>query len=127
MKASELRIGNILWWDYIADNAAVTSIDTLQVSLDRSERSMIDIDDLNPIPITEEWLLKFGFKDDEPHNYINVDEHGAMQIMFDQYRKVVSIFTAGAHYYMKEIQYVHQLQNLYFALTGEELTIIKNT
>jgi hypothetical protein len=67
--------------------------------------------DLEPIPLTEEWLLKFGFE----NNRLG---------LFDCIKVVEDI---GFHIYfiqrhLKEVQYVHQLQNLYFALIGEELT-----
>jgi hypothetical protein len=109
MKASELRIGNYV----LRTDGSLALIETGS-----------DITSFwNPVVLTEEWLLKLGFKDDEPHSFINLDEHGVMSIQFDQYRKIISLFSAGAHYYLPEIKYVHQLQNLYYSLTGTELTI----
>jgi len=76
-----------------------------------------------PIPLTEEWLLKFGF---EKEDYMNNN----------LYTKVfgLRIFTIGIKTERgyefdgwKQLKYVHSLQNLYFALTGEELTIKETT
>lgn len=63
-------------------------------------------------PLTEEWLEKFGLSPDWTWK-INEPVRG-------------TIFQDGKAYGWNHnipLQYVHQLQNLYFALTGEELTI----
>ena len=63
----------------------------------------------SPIEITETILLRFGFRKNE---------------VFEIYHN--ELFTLWYHgnkigYQNTEIKYVHQLQNLYFALTGKEL------
>ena len=78
-------------------------------------------EDYHGIPISNEWLIKLGFKEDEPHLIIDIDEFGTMQICFDQYRKIISLFSGGFHYYMTEIQFIHQVQNLYSSLTLKTL------
>jgi hypothetical protein len=112
MKASELRCGN---W------VCIHSIE-LQMCIDDFN---FREDFFKPIPLTEEWLLKFGFKK-LSHNHIwqkitkanrvfNVEEA-------DGYiKKAVGFGVSEDGYRMVQI-YVHQIQNLYFALTGEELT-----
>ena len=72
----------------------------------------------SPIPLTEEWLLKFGFVPEK------------MEDGFLSYRlKFVDIsmpyfeFTYDYGTESFEVKYVHQLQNLFFALTGTELTL----
>jgi hypothetical protein len=124
MTTNELRLGNYLWWDYLGDNVIVTSIDTLQISLDRSERAMIDIEELKPIPLTEEWLLTFGF-----------EQQTWAGLKTDSYEKgIYQLSKVGGEHTMYQLssnhlmlvvfpESVHQLQNLYFALTGTELTI----
>lgn len=84
-----------------------------------------------PIPLTEEWLVRLGFElqtddEDEPDNldktfYTNGSE---MQIETDG---GIKILFSGMDFpeFTNHIKHVHQLQNLYFALTGREL-IIKN-
>lgn len=79
---------------------------------------------IEPIPLTEEWLVKLGFektyesafrlKYDLPCNFIGFD-----------FSKTEDKSMDGLRFYGRyfKIKYVHQLQNLYFALTGEELTI----
>lgn len=93
-------------------------------------------DQINPIPLTEEWVIKLGFKKQEYH----------LDWMEMPYRhsviKAFGLNTNWAHGKMigynvcvkgigwtnvqfNKLEFVHQLQNLYFALTGEELTIQK--
>ena len=74
------------------------------------------------IPITEEWLLKFGFKF---HGYNSQDM--AVHRRCDNVWIVKNIVTKKYYLdeYDLEIKYIHQLQNLYFAITGEELKLNK--
>ncbi len=97
--------------------------------------------DIKPIPLTEEWLLKFGFEKIEwPIEHQKVHgwkvrfqlpmERGGclnetLQINYPAYELCNWGSKAPGEWnctltntWMK---YVHQLQNLYFALTGKEL------
>lgn len=66
----------------------------------------------NPILLTEEWLNKLGFR-----NYdVNKWDTDAMTIL-----KYDEGCTYLANHLHVNLFYVHQLQNIYFALTGVEL------
>ena len=76
-----------------------------------------------PIPLTEEWLLKFGFHRhhaDYSNDVIyikNIDSNNGFE--WGVYPNEL-----GSGIEIKNrilLRYVHQLQNLYFALIGEEL------
>jgi hypothetical protein len=82
----------------------------------------------DPIPLTEEWLLKFGFKKERHFDLIVYAIHPTDGIL----RSLLAIayHEDGEHFcnindkwIPNKIKHVHQLQNLYFALTGEELII----
>ncbi len=109
MKANELRIGN---WVSTNKIQKVT-IETLEfLSNDKFNH-----ENVTPIPLTEEWLLKFG---------LNEFVEGFWQITIGVDKFCIN--KEGAGYKLSFMNYgiikhVHQLQNLYFALTGEELTI----
>lgn len=80
----------------------------------------VDLDEIEFIELTEEWLLKFGFRFD------SIDwEFPNESIFFIGYYSSKFCLGSGSDGVTKEnyIHYVHQLQNLYFALTGQELTI----
>ena len=137
MKATELRIGNLLWDDiflYEVGSIEEDSIWGIIVKVHNTAKAStedfyrggdyhLNIDNFSGIPLTEEWLLKFGFKFCE-------GETIGETTMNDRYIKNnfwLNHWINGKLFYWEnrddlEIQYVHQLQNLYFALTGEELT-----
>lgn len=116
MKSTELRIGNYVneWW--CADNKYY--VKKLDINLFRCV--IEDWTEWEPIPLTEEWLVKFGF---EPNIYN--DEFELYPLTFDcEYTDEGSWNISYDSYPLStEIKHVHQLQNLYFALTGEELTL----
>jgi len=111
MKTTDLRIGN-----YIMD-APIMGDEPLEVhvifdSLVIHEETTIYRDEMRPIPLTEEWLLKFGFEQKTSSFVI--------------YPVSIKKQTKNAFFYSPtsfHLKYVHQLQNIYFALTGEELTM----
>lgn len=135
MKANELRIGN--WvkhnpsgWSYRNDDGVISNYGKFNEDCFQWEDTdwyalsecTLDIDLIEPIPLTEEWLLKFGFDEDgEQFNFKGLsieligDDGRWCLYMLDEYHNVESSIALFKH--------VHQLQNLYFALTGEELTL----
>jgi len=131
MKVKELRIGNYV--NYVSQKVIVlqTSIEgrnDWDVELGYFEDSIgfpRKINKITPIPITKEWLLKFGFKKEERKLYsLYVDDNLDISLWSDIYFKNPTIeLTCNGRVVCKDIKYIHQLQNLYFALTGEELKI----
>ena len=123
MKANEVRVGN--WvsilglWD--------RQIETIDFASSYIEGTDYKYKQLKPIPLTEEWLEKFGFEKIGKFQYSH-DEFMNLKIEDGNWAEPcldVSIINATLHEpaYITCITYAHQLQNLYFALTGEELTI----
>jgi hypothetical protein len=116
MEAKELRIGNLVYQFGIPPAVEVIRLTKDKILIDAS-----------PIPITEEWLIKFGFYEYDrmgeniffsikPHNDMNWNLHFNRNILSVSFKDLIWDKSF-------EIKHVHQLQNLYFALTGEELTI----
>ena len=116
MKATELRIGNYITTEYMNKSIfKVISIHSDRIyfeSVRENFKSDTIQNYIKPIQLTEEWLFKFGF-DKAVNGWWSSDE-------IFSYRD--GYFGFGVDRYTK-IQYVHELQNLYFALTGEDLTI----
>ena len=119
MKANELRIGN-----YVYDTLGkVNKIDLEAITYIVKEPH----NQVKPIPLTEEWLLKFGFIEyiDFGVKMGTYDKIPLCGFTYSIHTKKVMIMHKGnsiSHWLNINIDYVHQLQNLYFALTGEELT-----
>ena len=92
MKASELRIGN-----YVTEEGRLILIHD-GFGIDHAHN-------FEPIEITKEWLLKFGFKKGKKGWYKTLRNKSKFNLY---------MFTANS---------IHHLQNLYYALTNEELTL----
>jgi hypothetical protein len=111
MKATGLRIGNY----YYGCSRKQLEIVTGQTI---AQRESGELPCMKPIPLTEEWLLKFGFKKDTWTNNDLIIGHwwnnGSILITDD--------FKLDGQEDMKPLQYLHQLQNLFYCLCGEELT-----
>lgn len=109
MKANELRIGN--WMNWEGDEAQWTLYNFKDLEF---TDSYIDCE---PIPLTEEWLVKFGFKK-PAHSWIGSKFHLSQ---YDRDKELWICALNKNNAILSNIRYVHQLQNLYFALVGEEL------
>ena len=108
MKANELRIGN-----YVYDTLGkVNKIDLEAITYIVKEPH----NQVKPIPLIEEWLLKFGFE-------IGYNQKKMLDVYCKDFGLLIERSNSNNFYYKKvNIHSVHQLQNLYFALTGIELT-----
>lgn len=118
MKATELRIGNYI--DYTTEREIVTMQTTYEYI------RLIHNGDKNfkPIPLTEEWLLKFGFEiDKDPETvFYEIRFDKTANYKFYLSRKIgFGIFYYENNFSITQINSVHSLQNLYFAITNEEL------
>jgi hypothetical protein len=121
MKIQELRVGN--WYHSVKFGVPVQcELSDLYELCARSDGAYNDppIDEMfEPIPLTEEWLLKFGAKSTE----LSPAKNGIwITSEIDNQGCWVSI-SHGVGVVVVNILYVHQLQNLYFVLTGNELEI----
>jgi hypothetical protein len=109
MKANELRIGN---WFIEYDEPQQFNGDFYHLI------------DIKPIPLTREWVIKLGFK------CVWGGSGEDLVFRYGEYCKTMDLIQRSVFKYCLpvgscelKIEYVHQLQNLYFALTGDELTI----
>ena len=138
IKANELRIGNFIYRQTLPVIPA-NFINKEIISVGKVDEDLFNdkIDcQFSPIPLTEEWLKKFGFEwksenktwrieyripfvDDGKRIAIHVWEDEVMGIWGVTLWEVVPIDDVTP----TVIKYVHQLQNLYHALTGQELQL----
>lgn len=118
IQANEIRIGNKIFLSTKQEVFEVVSMTKNTISSDSYCREHSEFEG---IPLTEEILLKCGFEKYSSSQYRKngVDlwqiERGSNKDEF----LCNNITNIGGLY----LKYLHQLQNLYFALTGKELEI----
>lgn len=114
MKAQELRIGNLF-----IEETSNKIIEVIGLEKNRIIFSGMFLNEwqLKPISLTEEWLLKFGYIQIKGiHRTYSKTKYNDNTTIYN-YRDYLHQQTGI------KIEFVHQLQNLYFALTGEELML----
>ena len=124
LSANELRIGNNV--DLYGTTATVKRHD-----FGGPNGGGLAVDKGKPIPLIEEWLIKFGFKINEDFGFdsgedtcYDIYSNGKLSIadVNGVYKLWIEIDQDDWYNFSwTKIEYVHQLQNLYFALTGFEL------
>ena len=132
MKASELRLGNYIFQQMEMEDGKYLPVKVVEISEDRilflteKQQFFLGIRPFSsiikqaiPIHLTEDWLLKFGFTLNRNRMQISENfyfENNKLWVGLPdgQFRRYIQISS-------DRWQYVHQLQNLYFALIGEEL------
>ena len=136
MEPTEVRIGNLILFDHhetrepanIVQIGRVTGI-TAQ-GIEFRGGIVRKLDRCAGIPLTEEWLKKHGFYESEVHENGKGWRHPDTTT-FELFRpndlgyyKAVRMDRSSmiCHVISGHISHVHQLQNLYYALTGTELT-----
>lgn len=146
IKPNELRIGNLFYpinrnnEVNIPDEVPFVMVETTQNSVKAYlfgtpihqvlKYTEFSLRDISPIPVTEEWLEGFGFiMHETPINFIYNNK--GVKIVYSktnlEFPEFVNIFLGrtsihAARNYLR-LNYVHQIQNLYFTLTGTELEL----
>lgn len=126
MKATELRIGNFI--RTYGEDVGYREVKQLLVggviTNGKFPKDQLTYDLAEGIPLTKEWLVKFGFD----MNEYKLGEYpfwevGDFELLYDEEKE--EFFYVHSYEGDKDtpINHVHQLQNLYFALCGVELEI----
>lgn len=132
IKAKELMLGNIVNEEVLGDvpvfeiheGYCVLVVNHLNIKKEIEHAFYsINLININPINITQEWLLRFGFKKDTERVYISTGN--------GDYSSQIMWFNGQVHLKgnknntmeLPHIKYLHQIQNLYLALAKKKLTI----
>jgi len=114
MKAKELRLGN-----YIIDDVG-RIVEVTHLTLTCIEAKPVNDSGIKwttvfraqGIPLTEQWLLKFGFENQDENRFW-------LDPIF------LFHYVDGAKYIANQrhvnLFFVHELQNLFYAITGQDL------
>ena len=133
MEANELRIGNKFWrcccYDEVVEvrRNGVIGLDSL--------RGLISYGEIEPIPVTEELLLKMGFKEKRDGYLHYRDNNDEFSIKFDlgyafiEYANLifnpedVTETNYCSSFEFPNKPHLHTLQNIWHLLTGKEFEI----
>ena len=116
MKNTELRIGNYV--TFTDETNTIVAISPADFA--REFHKGYHFDGYEPIPLTEEWLVKFGFERRQHQQGMHFKYHTVWIGNNRNGRCFILKRTHGRR--IRRVKHVHQLQNLYFAITCEELT-----
>lgn len=117
IQAKDLRIGNMV----DTDEGVKGFTPSMMFGMYNTEVLSVEQFDsrYRPIPLTEEWLIKFGFV---LHGGSNKFAHKEDFWELENEENGLGWYCCHLEC---SVKYVHQLQNLYHALTGQELEIKK--
>lgn len=128
IKATELRIGN--WVNFAEDDTHFEITEITKEGLfvkNPEEETWIELETFSGIPLTPEILVKCGFEESYKSEYTRRFDHGIRVDVGAGWNLVNNRFHVR---YIGEkfthIKSLHQLQNLYYVLTGDELEIGSN-
>ena len=116
IQPQELRIGN-----FVFDSHQNTEkVFELSIFCDLHRVNELSPEAFNPIPLTEEILLNFRYKKIRDNEFL-FDNHF---IIFIKESKIdFYLFNSeGNDFFVCEIQFAHELQNLHYSIKKEELT-----
>jgi hypothetical protein len=126
MKTSELRIGNYIKLMLNDEDFAVVQVTLNDLESVDNKKGVYE-----PMPLTEDWLLKHSFFIENFDYSIPISECKVVWLTLipqdeecTAYSVCVTQTDEGEddqNVFLSDISYVHQLQNLYLALTGKEL------
>jgi hypothetical protein len=137
METEDLRIGNYVFGIHEDDILTRTYVPSKVLALDSTGTAECNIlvesllkssvefyHYFEPIPLTEGWFLKFGFEfyETEKSKVYRLDGFLITYVVQGRFKgKKYLKFHSVTFENFGHIQSVHQLQNLYFALTNKEL------
>lgn len=129
MTANELRIGNFVTLESDIDCTNPLTVncieDTPRIGIKESPPlwGYFSEDEIKPIPITEDWLIRFGFEKNDVGFYILIlPNKNKVYLSADVKFQSFEVCQNG-YGFETECSFVHQLQNLFYCLCGTEITL----
>lgn len=123
IKPQELRIGNFIDRNGMMEVKDIKASGKIRVydHHNRVElRYYLDAETFKGIPLTPQWLERGGFEKVNDYRYQSYDY--LIEVMMNDDKVVRIRQSDNESWPLATIKHVHHLQNLYYALTGKELT-----
>lgn len=139
LKNTELRIGNLVHYPNYNNDGENKVFRVRDIYTDDDKISLTNgivmlpssrLEYIQPIPISEEMLLKLGFikgKSKFGDDYMLIRDNFEIYFVVEHWVDAEEGSKWQNHWFIKytikpfNIMYIHELQNLFFAMTGQEL------
>ena len=124
IEIKEIRVGNCVYMDKIQSfPPTFISVEPIIISEVRKQ-DFEPVCLFAPIPLTEEWLIKFGFELIGGWYIQMVDSYKAKIRIKQQGNEFNFCFKRNnAQVSLRTVKYVHDLQNLFYDISKEELKL----
>ena len=137
MKSTELRIGNLVSFGgrmatvyQVNRSGAVLQYDgDTNTEIEGVRRSTVSINDIEPVTLTKDWLISSGFYKNPGiiTEYILIvdSEYTEMKrfTVLQSEEKIFYFIPSIRVAWSVRLDFIHQLQNLYFSITKQELSV----
>lgn len=129
MIKTEIRIGNLVEYQGWNNDGSKAYFQIRDIYFDDNKLGLTNgiiqvpctkLDYIIPIELNEKWLLKAKLT----HTIQNTFLMGGFELIYDSANERYNVHTLRG--IISVVRYVHQLQNLYFCLCGEELVFSSN-
>jgi len=122
IQANELRLGNYISFKDKQYKASMLGDLSVAIAVNGSkDHEFIKCEELGPIPLTPEWLERCGFT--SVKNGVSLELNEQYQQICFLFKGPLSLEVDSCRMPLYSVKYLHHLQNLFFALTGTEITI----
>lgn len=123
MTTQELRLGNYVLHN--GNKCIITAIDYDEVQVDEQGIYMrLPIEDIEPIPLTKKLMTQLGFEEDRIVGFVYSKDsliHVNLAKPDKSYKNIHSGWASVTLFI--HCKYLHELQNAFYAITGEELEV----
>lgn len=123
IQKNDLRIGNLVLVHnhYVAEVISIgDKIGVKTVGEPKANIDYLDLEFISPIPINEKWLLDLGFGIKEIYPKNEIHPKGWIIYEKDEFT-ITDDFRLQIFGKSVKIEYVHNLQNVYYAIEKKEL------
>ena len=123
MNAQELRIGNYVYYNDKIISIAPNAILEFYYIGETHSQSKVDRRDYKPIQLSEEILLKCGFRKDKSLKKSYTKDKIRIENFSENIFSVRKQIDIESSLWLNDVNYLHQLQNIMYSIENQELEI----
>ena len=131
MEAKNFRIGNLVYYNKYTRNGEDRNFFVRDLYFENDKiglttgkiQTTVDMENIKPIKLTERLINRLGFKQVYESDFSKTFECEQDFSFEFKWNKTFGLFLKYKGETLKNIIYVHQLQNVFFAITNTELEL----